>query len=80
MPVARTTKPSVIGTSHSHDSLGVSPLASAKTNTGMKFIARLNAAVRDTDRGMAMRGKRTLRSIDSRCTKQATQLPVTSPR
>ena len=44
----------------------MTPLASANTSTAMKFIARLNVAVSETDSGTTIRGKRILRSIDSR--------------
>ena len=58
MPVASTMKPRTIGIISSHRIVGVTPLASANTNTTMKFMPRLNVAVSDTDSGTTIRGKR----------------------
>ena len=66
MPVASMMKPRTIGIISSHEIVGVTPLANANTSTAMKFMPRLKAAVSDTDSGIAIRGKRTLRSIASR--------------
>ena len=52
----------------------------AKMKTAMKFIPRLNVAVSDTDSGITMRGNRILRNNGSRVTRQATALPVASPK
>ena len=56
------------------------PLASANTITAMKFIARLNTEVSETDSGITMRGKRTLRSNASRPTRHWTHAPVASEK
>ena len=62
-PVAKAMYAPTMGIISSQESFGTTPLASAKTNTAMKFIPRLKIAVRDTDSGITMRGKRTFRSI-----------------
>ncbi len=80
MPVANKMNPPTIGIISSHRTVGVIPLASVNTITAMKFMPRLNAAVSDTDSGIAIRGNRILRSSDSRASRQVTLFDVASTK